>query len=86
MTSPTWFDRVNRYRIAAAFLYVPFIGQLGAWADGTELRNVLPVAVTRSIYWTGLFLLTAALAMDAWTVYAGKRKVRQMISRKKQDR
>jgi hypothetical protein len=86
MISTTWFDRMNRYRIAAAFLYVPFLGQLGAWIDGTELRNVLPVVVTRSIYWAGLFLLTVALAMDAWEVYAGRRRVKRLINRKKQER
>lgn len=86
MISPTWFDRMNRYRVAAAFLYVPFVGQLGAWTAGTELREVLPTVVTRSIYWCGLLLLTVALAMDGWEVYAGKRKVRQLISQKKRER
>lgn len=41
---------------------------------------------TRGIYWAGLFLMTAALAMDAWEVYAGKRRVKQMIRQKKRDR
>lgn len=86
MTSPTWFDRMNRYRIAAVFLYVPFVGQLFAWTAGTELREILPLYATRGIYWAGLFLMTAALAMDAWEVYAGKRRVKQMIDQKKRDR
>lgn len=86
MTSPTWFDRMTRYRIAAAFLYVPFVGQLFAWSAGTELRELLPMYATRGIYWTGLFLMTTALAMDAWEVYAGKRRVKQMIDQKKRER
>jgi len=86
MTSTTWFDRITKYRFAAAFLYVPFVGQLGAWAAGTELRDLLPTAVTRSIYWTGLLLLTVALAQDAWEVYSGKRQVKRMIDQKKRER
>jgi hypothetical protein len=86
MTSPTWFDRMTRYRVAAVFLYVPFVGQLGAWAAGTELRELLPIYVTRSIYWAGLLLLTVALALDTWEVYSGKRRVNQLISQKKRDR
>lgn len=86
MTSLTWFDRMNRYRIAAAFLYVPFVGQLFAWSAGTELREILPVYVTRAIYWAGLFLMTTALALDAREVYSGKRRVKQMIDQKKRDR
>lgn len=76
---PEWFDRIRRYRLAAVFLYVPFVAQLGAWSAGTELRELLPMLVTRSIYWTGLLLLTVALALDAWEVYSGKRRVKQMI-------
>lgn len=86
MTSPTWFDRMTRYRIAAAFLYVPFIMTLVAWIMGTQLRDVLPMWTTRGIYWVGLLLLTVALAMDAWEVYSGKRRVNQMIDQKKRDR
>jgi hypothetical protein len=86
MTSPSFFDRMTRYRLAAAFLYVPFLGTLAAWAGGTELRDLLPVYVTRSIYWIGLLLLTVALAMDAWEVYAGKRQVNRMIDQKKRER
>jgi hypothetical protein len=86
MTSPTWFDRMTRYRVAAAFLYIPFVMTLVAWGMGTELREILPLYVTRGIYWTGLFLLTVALAMDAWEVYAGKRRVKQLIDQKQRDR
>lgn len=84
MTSrvPDWFDRIRRYRIAAAFLYVPFIGTLVSWGFGHELRDVVPLIVMRSIYWTGLTLLTAALVMDAYEVYAGKRRVKQLIEEK----
>jgi hypothetical protein len=52
MTSPTWFDRMTRYRIAAAFLYVPFLLTLVAWGMGTTLREILPEYVTRGFYWT----------------------------------
>lgn len=86
MTSPTWFDRMTRYRVAAAFLYVPFIMTLVAWSMGTSLREMIPMWATRAIYWTGLLLLTVALAMDAWEVYAGKRRVKQMIDTKKRNR
>ena len=86
MTSPTWFDRTARYRIAALFLYVPFVGQLFAWSAGTELREILPIYVTRGIYWAGLLLLTVALALDTWEVYSGKRRVKQMIVQKKRER
>jgi hypothetical protein len=77
---------MTRYRVAAAFLYVPFIMTLVAWSMGTSLRELLPMWATRSIYWTGLLLLTVALAMDAWEVYAGKRRVKQMISQKQRAR
>lgn len=80
--TPEWFDRVRRYRIAAAFLYVPFIASLVTLIYGHELREVLPLWALRSIYWTGLLLLTLALAMDAYEVYAGKRRVKQMIAGK----
>lgn len=86
MTSPTFFDRMTRYRTAALFLYVPFLATLVAWGSGTTLRDLLPVYVTRGIYWVGLLLLTVALAMDAWEVYAGKRQVNRMIDQKKRDR
>lgn len=86
MTSPAFFDRMTRYRTAALFLYVPFLGTLAAWASGNELRDLLPVYVTRGIYWVGLLLLTVALAMDAWEVYSGKRQVNRMIEQKKRER
>jgi len=79
---PEWFDRVRRYRIAAVFLYIPFIASLVTWTYGHELRDVLPLVAIRSIYWVGLLLLTVALAMDAYEVYAGKRRVKQMIEGK----
>jgi hypothetical protein len=84
MTSrvPEWFDRIRRYRIAAAFLYVPFIATLVGWGFGHELRDVVPMWALRSVYWTGLALLTAALALDAYEVYAGKRQVERMIEKK----
>jgi hypothetical protein len=86
MSNLRWFDRMSRYRIAAVFLYVPFVAQLGAWSAGTQLRDILPFIVMRSIYWVGLLLLTVALAMDAWEVYAGKRQVKRMIDQKKRER
>lgn len=86
MTSPTWFDRMTRYRIAAAFLYVPFLLTLVAWGMGTTLRDVFPQYVTRGFYWTGLALLTVALALDAWEVYAGRRRVKQLIQDRQEER
>ena len=86
MTSPTWFDRMTRYRVAAAFLYVPFLMTLVAWSIGTTLRDMLPYYVVRGFYWMGLALLTVALAMDAWEVYSGKRRVKQMIDHKQRTR
>jgi putative effector of murein hydrolase LrgA (UPF0299 family) len=77
---------MNRYRVATLFLYVPFIGQLAAWLAGSELREMLPTAVSRSIYWAGLGLLTLALALDAWEVYRGKRQVNRLIAAKWRDR
>jgi hypothetical protein len=77
---------MTRYRVAAAFLYIPFVMTLVAWGMGTELREILPLYVTIGIYCTGLFLLTVALAMDAWEVYAGKRRVKQLIDQKQRDR
>lgn len=83
---PTWFDRINRYRVAAGFLFIPFILTLVAWSMGLPVDVVMSAVVRRSIYWVGLFLLTVALAMDAWEVYSGKREVKRMIeARLKQD-
>lgn len=79
----TWWDRINRYRVAAGFLYVPFILAMITLVTGHEL---MAQSVRRSVYWIGLFLLTVALAMDAWEVYSGKRQVKRMIAtRLKQD-
>lgn len=77
---------MTRYRVAAAFLYVPFFASMIALMMGTQLREILPLWATRGIYWVGLLLLTVALAMDAWEVYSGKRRVKQMIDQKKRDR
>lgn len=76
---PTWFDRINRYRVAAGFLFVPFVLTLIAWLSHVEVDVIMPMVVRRSIYWVGLFLLTVSLAMDAAEVYAGKREVKRMI-------
>lgn len=76
---PTWFDRINRYRASAAFLFVPFLLTLFAWVVGIPVDVVMPMVARRSVYWVGLFLLTVALAMDAWEVYSGKRQVKRMI-------
>lgn len=77
--APTWFDRFNRYRIAAAFLYALFLLSLAGMISGHPAREWLPWWLSRGLFWTGLLVLTVALAMDAYEVYAGKRKVKQMI-------
>lgn len=86
MSSPVgtfeWFDRIRRYRIAAGFLYVPFILTLFGQIFGHSLRDAIGIVGVRAFYYTGLALLTLALAMDAWEVYAGKRRVKQMIERR----
>lgn len=76
------FDRMTQYRVAAAFLYVPFFMTIIALVQGREPWKMWPIWVTRGIQWTGLALLTLALALDAFEVYAGKRRVRQMIETK----
>ena len=86
MTSPTWFDRVTRYRVAATFLYVPFVLTLIGQVTGFHLRDMIGMWGVRGLYYTGLVLLTVALALDAYEVYAGKRRVKQMISQKKRSR
>lgn len=72
-----WLDRINRYRLAAAVLVIPFflsvLVDLG-WADP-------PMMLRRGIYWFGLSILLVSVALDAHTVYAGKRKVKRMIQR-----
>jgi hypothetical protein len=77
--TPTWFDRFNRYRIAAAFLYVLFILSMVGTFSGHPVREWMPVWATRGLFWSGLLVLTVALAMDAYEVYAGKSRVKQMI-------
>jgi hypothetical protein len=86
MPNPTWLDRTARYRIAAAFLYVPFLGTLIGQIFGVSLRDVIGLVGVRSFYYTGLLLLTVALAMDAWEVYAGKRRVKQLINQRINER
>lgn len=86
LTVPTWFDRFNRYRIAAGFLYTLFLLSLAGMISGHPAKEWLGVWASRALFWAGLLVLTVALAMDAWEVYAGKRKVKQMIDQKKQDR
>lgn len=84
--APVWFDRINRYRVAAGFLFVPFILALIGFTVGIDKNTIMPLHVRQVIYWIGLFLLTISLAMDAWEVYAGKREVKRMITaRLKQD-
>lgn len=77
---PLWFDRINRYRLAAGFLFVPFVLTLIAWMTGVSVDTVLPMVARRSVYWVGLLFLTVALAMDAWEVYAGKRQVKRLMA------
>lgn len=80
---PTWFDRFNRYRIAAAFLYALFILTMVGMFSGHPVKEWLPVWGTRALFWTGLLILTVALAMDAYEVYAGKRRVKHLIAEQK---
>src|SRR5688572_2440697 len=83
---PTWFDRINRYRTAAVFLFIPFFLALIPMVTEIDMNTIMPFLVRRSIYWIGLFILAVALAMDAWEVYSGKREVKRMIEAKmKQD-
>jgi putative Ca2+/H+ antiporter (TMEM165/GDT1 family) len=83
---PTWFDRFNRYRIAAAFLYALFILTMIGMFSGHPVKEWMPVWGTRALFWTGLLVLTVALAMDAYEVYAGKRRVKHLIDKKKSQR
>lgn len=76
---PTWFDRINRYRVAAVFLFVPFVLVMIPMITPIELDTIMPLIVRRSVYWFGLLILAVALAMDAWEVYSGKREVKRMI-------
>jgi len=76
---PTWFDRINRYRVAATFLFIPFVLALVPMVSPIDLDTIMPYLVRRSVYWFGLLILAIALAMDAWEVYAGKREVKRMI-------
>lgn len=82
---PTWFDRINRYRVAAVFLFIPFVLALIPMLTPVEMDSVMPFLVRRGIYWFGLLILAVALAMDAWEVYSGKREVKRMIEAKIQE-
>jgi hypothetical protein len=75
----TWFDRINRYRVAAGVLFIPFLLTLFAWIIHMPVDSVMPMIPRRGIYWAGLVFLTLAIAMDAWEVYAGKRRVKRLI-------
>ena len=86
MTSPTWFDRLTRYRVAAAFLYIPFLLTLVGQIIGYNLSDWITAWGVRAFYYTGLLLLTLALVMDSWEVYAGKRRVKQLIDQRQTDR
>lgn len=85
MNNPTktWFDRINRYRVAAGFLFGPFLINMGALLTGTPIDDVLPETVRRGIYWVGLLLLGVALGMDALEVYRGRRQVKRLIRQKR---
>lgn len=80
LQTPTWFDRINRYRIAAAFLYVLFILSMVGTFSGHPVKEWLPWWLSRALFWSGLLVLTVALAMDAWEPYAGKRRVKRLIA------
>lgn len=77
-----WFDRVNRYRIAAVFLFIPFVSALVSYTFGHELNEMLPLIVRQAIYWVGLLLLTVALTLDYWEIQRGKRRVKRLIAQK----
>lgn len=70
------FDRLNRYRIAAVILVIP--GILNIFRLDLDLIDV-PTAVIRGIYWVGIAVLVAAVSIDGWQVYQGRRRVRKMI-------
>lgn len=82
--TPTWFDRYNRYRIATIFLYMLFLLTTWGLISGHSVKDWIPVWGTRALFWAGLFVQTVALAMDAYEVYAGKRKVKHLIKEQRQ--
>lgn len=76
----TWFDRLNRYRIAAVFLAIPTAWNLIDDVSFTQTSFELTIRV---LYRTGMVILLVAIAMDWWAVYTGKRRIKQMIRQKK---
>lgn len=72
----TWFDRINRYRVAAAILTLPFI--LSTLTMDLHLFD-MPILARRAVYWFGLAVLLTAVAMDWREVYHGKRDVERRI-------
>lgn len=72
-------DRLNRYRIAAVFLSLPTLYILIDDANFIDSAQELAIRV---VYRTGLVILLTAIALDWWTVYTGKRKVKKMIEQK----
>lgn len=77
MTTKRWFDRINRYRVAAFVLVIPAI--LNVLVIDLELFD-LNMWVRRGIYWVGLLILFTAVAYDWFTVYRGKREVKRRIA------
>lgn len=72
----TWFDRINRYRVAAVILTFPFI--LSTLTMDLEIFEI-PVIARRAVYWFGLAVLFTAVAMDWLEVYHGRQEVEKRI-------
>lgn len=72
----TGFDRINRYRLAAVVLVIPFLMSILSM----DLHWVaIPPIARRAVYWIGLFILLVAVAIDTIDVYSGRHKVKKMI-------
>lgn len=72
----TWFDRINRYRVAAVILTLPFI--LSTLTMDLELFEI-PILARRAVYWFGLAVLFTAVAIDWLEVYRGRHEVERRI-------
>jgi hypothetical protein len=77
--SDTWFDHVNRYRLAAAVLVIP--AMLTIISMDLDLVTI-PSLTRRVIYWLGLAILLTAVAMDKREVYRGRQDVEKLIKRR----
>lgn len=72
----TWFDRINRYRVAALILTFPFI--MSTLTMDLNLFDI-PILARRAVYWFGLAVLFTAVAIDWFEVYRGRHEVERRI-------